>query len=117
MTYDALEKEVNSGKISSLYLFYGEERFLLDSILKKIKKNFGEMLQGINYILIDNGSVDNLIYDIESPAFGYDKKLIIVKNSGLFKKETAKKVEKKEVEEVTDLSKLTWIFPTNNTMI
>lgn len=96
MTYDALEKEVNSGKISSLYLFYGEERFLLDSILKKIKKNFGEMLQGINYILIDNGSVDNLIYDIESPAFGYDKKLIIVKNSGLFKKETAKKDGKKE---------------------
>ena len=91
MTYDALEKELNSGKLNSLYLFYGEERFLLDNALKKIKKNFGEMLQGINYILLDESSIDNLIYDIESPAFRYDKKLIIVKDSGLFKKDGRKK--------------------------
>lgn len=92
MTYDALEKELNSGKISPLYLFYGEERYLLENSLKKIKKNFGEMLQGINYILLDNNSVNDLIYDIESPAFGFDKKLIIIKDSGLFKKDGRKKV-------------------------
>lgn len=91
MTYEALEKELNSKKLSSLYLFYGEERFLLENCLKKIKKNFGEMLQGINYILLDNNSVNDLIYDIESPAFGYDKKLIIIKDSGLFKKDGRKK--------------------------
>lgn len=91
MTYEALEKELNSKKLSSLYLFYGEERLLLENCLKKIKKNFGEMLQGINYILLDNNSVNDLIYDIESPAFGYDKKLIIIKDSGLFKKDGRKK--------------------------
>ena len=91
MTYEALEKELNSKKLSSLYLFYGEERFLLENCLKKIKKNFGEMLQGINYILLDNNSVNYLIYDIESPAFGYDKKLIIIKDSGLFKNDGRKK--------------------------
>ncbi len=30
--------------------------------------------------------------EIEMPCFGYEKKMIIVKNSGLFKKETKKKV-------------------------
>jgi DNA polymerase-3 subunit delta len=63
----------------------------MDSSLKKIKKKFGEMLQGINYIIIDETLVDDIIYNIESPAFGYDKKLIIVKNSGLFKKDGRKK--------------------------
>ena len=53
MTYETLEKELNKdGKLHSLYLFYGEERFLLESAVKKLKKKFGEMLQGINYIII-----------------------------------------------------------------
>lgn len=92
MTYDLLEKELNSSNmIHSLYLFYGEERFLLDNAVKKIKKKFGETLQGINYIILDESLIDDLIYNIESPAFGFDKKLIIVKNSGLFKKDGRKK--------------------------
>ncbi len=102
MTYEALEKELNSKKLSSLYLFYGEERFLLENCLKKIKKNFGEMLQGINYILLDNNSVNDLIYDIESLAFGYDKKLIIIKDSGLFKKDGRKKTATPIQETIAD---------------
>ena len=92
MTYDSLEKELNSEKpLNSLYLFYGEEKFLLDTCLKKLKKKFGELLQGINYVIIDENLIEDLIYNIESPAFGYDKKLIIVKNAGLFKKDGRKK--------------------------
>ena len=30
--------------------------------------------------------------EIQTPPFGYEKKLIVVKNSGLFKKETKKKI-------------------------
>ena len=75
MTYETLEKELNKdGKLHSLYLFYGEERFLLESAAKKLKKKFGEMLQGINYIIIDESLIDDLIYNIESPAFGFEKK-------------------------------------------
>lgn len=92
MTVELLEKELNSDKeLRTLYLLYGEEQFLLDSCLKKIKKRFGDLLQGINYVIIDETSIDDLIYNIESPAFGYDQKLIIVKNSGLFKKDGRKK--------------------------
>ena len=81
MTYDLLEKELKSGVLHSIYLFYGDETFLIENAIKKIKKIFGEILQGINYIIIDESLVDDLIYNIESPAFGFDKKLIIVKNS------------------------------------
>lgn len=45
------------------------------------------MFCGINYIQIDETNVEELIADLETPAFGYEKKLVIVKNSGLFKKE------------------------------
>ena len=98
MTADILEQKLKKGELNSLYLLYGEEEFLLDTCVKKIKKLFGEKLLGINYIYIDESNVESLIQEIQTPAFGYPKKLIIVKNSGLFKKEksgTKKKTTKK----------------------
>lgn len=44
MTSEALEKELNDGKINFLYLLYGEEVFLLGNAVKKIKKIFGEKI-------------------------------------------------------------------------
>lgn len=69
-----------------VYLLYGEDNFLKDQFLKKLKKNFGEIELGINYIQIDDSNMQNIISDIETPAFGYEKKLIIAKNCGLFVK-------------------------------
>ena len=91
MTVDILEKDLKERKLNSIYLLYGEEIFLLESIVKKIKKQFGEMVPGINFIQIDETNVEELISDLQTPAFGYEKKLIIVKNSGLFKKEGKRK--------------------------
>ena len=90
LTYDVIIKNIDQ-KLDSIYLLYGEERYLIDTCLNKIKKKFGELLKGINYIVIDENSIDSLISNIEMPSFGYDKKLIIVKNSGLFKKDGRKK--------------------------
>ena len=87
MTIQELEKELKSNILEGIYLLYGEETYLLESSLKKMKKIFGELILGINYIQIDETNVDELISDLETPAFGYEKKLVIVKNSGLFKKE------------------------------
>lgn len=70
-----------------LYLLYGEERYLLETRLKKLKKEFGEMINGINFVQIDADTISELISDIETPAFGYPTKLIVAKNTGLFKKE------------------------------
>lgn len=87
MTVENLEKELKQGKLNSIYLFYGEELYLLENAVKKIKKLFGELVQGINYIQINETNINNIISDIETPAFGFDKKLIVVKNAGLLKKE------------------------------
>ena len=91
MVVEDLEKDLNSKKLQTLYLFYGEELFLLENCVKKIKTLFGEIVKGINYVVLDETNIKNLISEIETPAFGYEKKLIICKNSGLLKKEGKKK--------------------------
>lgn len=90
-TIENLEKELKNGNLQSLYILYGEELFLLEMSLKKIKDLFGECVKGINFITIDDTNVNKIISDIETPAFGYEKKLIIARNTGLFKKEGKRK--------------------------
>lgn len=75
-----------------IYLLYGEETYLLETKLKKIRKEFGETVKGINFVQIDEGNISEIISDMETPAFGYPTKLIIARNTGLFKKE--KKISK-----------------------
>lgn len=84
---EELEKQLNQGYCRGIYLLYGEETFLLEQQLKKIKKNFGEVVKGINYIVIDENNIQELISDIETPAFGYPNKLIVARNTGIFKRE------------------------------
>ncbi len=93
MKVEELEKELKQEILRSLYLFYGEERFLLESSLKSIKKLFGEKIVGINYITLDESNMSEIISDIETPAFGYERKLIIAKNTGIFKKDSKKKIK------------------------
>ena len=83
---EEIEKKVNQGTVKGIYLLYGEETFLLEQQVTKMKKIFGELVKGINYIIIDENNIQELIADIETPAFGYPKKLIIAKNTGLFKR-------------------------------
>lgn len=98
ISIENLEKELKQGKLNNIYLLYGEEVFLLENIVKKIKKLFGETIKGINYVLIDDTNIKELIQDIETPAFGYEKKLIIAKNTQIFKAEG-----KRKNKEISDL--------------
>lgn len=91
MTIEVLEKELKEGKLNEIYLFYGEETYLIDTSLKKIRNLFGDLIKGINYIEIDDTNLEQLISDLQTPSFGYPKKLVIVKNTGIFKRELKKK--------------------------
>ena len=106
---DELEKELQNKELNSLYLLYGEEQYLLEQTVKKIKALFGECINGINYIQIDESNVNQLIADIETPSFGYEKKLIIAKKSGVLKKEG-----KRKSEELTKLKKRVSEYIANN---
>ena len=90
-----LDKSIQEGNLKSLYVFYGDEKYIIEEYLKKIKKSFGELSLGINYILLDESSIDSIISDIETPSFGYSKKLIIVRNSGIFKKDFNNPIKEK----------------------
>ncbi len=89
----------------AIYLFYGEETYLLETRVKKIKKEYQQLILGINFIQIDDTNAEELIADLETPAFGFDKKLIIAKNTGIFKKEkkTTKSDSKKKKVDDTKL--------------
>ena len=91
VSVENLEKELKAGKLNSIYLLYGEELFLLENSLKRIKNIFGECIKGINYINIDETNYTELIQDIETPAFGYERKLIIARNTGLLRKDGKRK--------------------------
>ena len=81
VSIEKLEQELKQENLNSIYLLYGEELFLLENNLNKIRKLFGKTIKGINFILIDDTNVKELIQDIETPAFGYEKKLIIARNT------------------------------------
>ena len=93
-TIENLEKELSQKKLNSIYLLYGEELFLLESCLKKIRNSYEQLIPGINYIKIDMNNVNELISDIQTPEFGYDKKLIVARDTGLFKKDGRKKFKR-----------------------
>ena len=91
ITVESLEKQLNQKQLQPIYLFYGDEKYLIETNVKKIKNIFGECIKGINYILVDETNIKEIISDIETPSFGYSKKLIIAKNTGLLKKEGKRK--------------------------
>lgn len=79
MTIENLEKDLKTGNLSNVYVLYGEEKFLLESCIKKIKKNFGELAEGINYIQIDETNINSLISELNTPPFRISKKINISK--------------------------------------
>lgn len=84
--------------MKNLEVIYGENTYLIEKEVKNIKKNFGEIIQGINYVAIEQNSLENIIPELQTPAFGYPKKLIVVKNCDLLKKELkTKKTKNMEV--------------------
>lgn len=93
LTQENLEKEINKNNLIGIYLLYGEEIYLLENMLKKMKKSFGNLIPGINYTLMNELDINKLIDNIETPSFGYEKKLIIIKNTELFLKNKNKKNE------------------------
>lgn len=91
MVLAKLEQELNNKLLHPIYVFYGEERYLLEATVNKIKKNFGTLQEGINCCYLDESNAYNIITEIETPSFGFEKKLIIVKKAGLLSKETKNK--------------------------
>ena len=69
VTIAQMEEKLKKGELSFAYLFYGEENYFIETFVKKIRKIFGECIKGINYIQIDENTINELIADLETPSF------------------------------------------------
>ena len=63
LNYDLLDKSINE-ELKPMYLLYGEEQYLIEMTVNKIKKKFGEKIQGINYILLDESNVNEIYINV-----------------------------------------------------
>lgn len=92
---DELKKDI----IRNLYLFYGEEEYLKEYCLKQIEKSVvDDSTRTLNRIVLEGKiDIEKLIDNCETMPVFSDKKIVIVKNSGLFtsKNKGEEKTEKK----------------------
>lgn len=92
---DRIKEHLKNNTFSRVYLFYGEETFLIDYFVNEIKKQvLGENDEGLNLSVFENKTDIEVLIDAcdTFPLFA-DKKLVIVKNSGLFSAKGQKKTE------------------------
>ena len=86
-----LKEQIKSGSIGNLYLFFGEEIFVKDMYLDKMKSF---VLDGgfadFNFIFLDGKDAVGAKVDdaLDSFPMMAEKKLVVIKNSGIFKKAT-----------------------------
>lgn len=75
-----------------IYILYGKEEFLINTEIESIKTKY--KIDEINTVKYDleNSLISNIIDDCQTISFFSDKKLIIVDNSYIFTRSTAKKL-------------------------
>ena len=80
--------DIKSQSFRPVYLLYGEEAFLRRSYKNRLKEAIvGDDTMNFNYYEGKDLSVNELISVAETMPFFAPRRLILVENSGLFKKE------------------------------
>jgi DNA polymerase-3 subunit delta len=87
MSEDLLKKAIKNNEIGSLYLFYGPEEYLKRNYADYIEtKLLSEELKLLNKIVLEGkASVPAIIDNCETLPVFSERKVVVVKNSGLFK--------------------------------
>ena len=83
-----LKQQIKSGDIKNLYLFFGEETFVKDMYLKRMSETVPEDgFSDFNRIFLEGGEVtpDSVDDAAESFPMMSEKKLLVIKDSGIFK--------------------------------
>lgn len=74
--------KVKARKLKAVYLFYGEEEYLIDYMVNFVKEQFiDESLESLNYMVLDGEEVelDNIIDACETLPFMSEKKVVVIK--------------------------------------
>lgn len=96
MGLDVLQKQLKSGEFANIYLFYGEEEFLKEYYFSQLKSRMIEdSFKDFNFSVFSGKHIDlQQVWDaIESLPVMAQRKMIVIKDSGIFK---SPKAEEKE---------------------
>lgn len=83
MNYKDFIEDVKKGKLKTVYLFYGEEEYMMDHTLKVLKETYiSESLETLNYVVIEGEDIsfDKILNACETLPFMSEKKLVIIKD-------------------------------------
>jgi len=86
--YDLFKKEIKEKKFRNVYVFYGEEDYLIN-YYKNLLCNelLSKDTKDLNLVLLDeNTDVNNLLSNVNSMPFFSDNKVVIVRDSKIFNK-------------------------------
>ena len=87
MTYQNLIVDINKNKLNTIYLFHGEEDYLIDYTLKLIKdKYIDNCFETLNYQILEGKDIqfEDIHNACETLPFMSEKKIIVVKDLGIF---------------------------------
>ena len=88
MNYGEFNKEINSGKLKNAYLISGDEEFLIDESIKRLKaKCVNPSFEALNYIILEGVHLEfeDILNACETLPFMAERKIVVVKDSLLFK--------------------------------
>lgn len=102
-----LKKQIRDNTIGNLYLFFGDEVYIKDIYIGKIKEIIKDAgFPDFNHIVIDEKDVSFDVIDdaLESFPMMTEQKLVIIKNSGIFYKanETVKEYWSNRLKDIPD---------------
>jgi DNA polymerase III subunit delta len=82
MDYKEIFKSIEKGDFKNLYLFCGQEKYLIENITSKLKeKLIDKSFEAFNYTLLqgENASVQRIIEHCETLPFMSEKRMILVR--------------------------------------
>lgn len=84
-----IDNDIKSGQIKKVYLLYGEEIYLIKQYRDKLKKALVAEADTMNFTAYEGAGIDpNEIIDLaETMPFLAEKRVILIENSGFFKKD------------------------------
>ncbi|EPR13168.1 DNA polymerase III subunit delta [Ruminiclostridium papyrosolvens] len=87
MSFDILKKELKESKLQNIYLFYGQEDYLIKYYMNAIANLIvDEETKDLNYVYLEGKKdTETLIANCETMPVFSEKKLVVARNSGFFK--------------------------------
>ena len=86
-----LKNQLKSGEYDNIYLFFGEEDFLKSYYFGMLKKNLiDEDFADFNYVVFEGAKqdFDEITLALETPPMMAQRKVVVIKYSGMFSKAT-----------------------------